>query len=118
MEPPIDDDLIWQLVVTCLERSAPDRAEFLAELRATRPHVAAEVARLLVEQDAMGLFLSNLVLDDTLSAGPGSLPEGTVVDKYRVQRHLASGGMGDVYLANRVEEWTAHLKAGFRKIEV
>ena len=86
----------WTLVSPLLDEAldlAPgDRAAFLARLRTERPHVADEVARLLLDHDAALAdgFLESSPLD------PVNGLAGVAVGAYELEVPLGSGGMGTV----------------------
>lgn len=78
---------------------------YLAESAARDPRAAAEARELLLAERAAPAFLER-------AAGEIEL-EGRAAGPWRIEGLLASGGMGDVYRARRMDadlEWTVALK--------
>ena len=93
-----------------------DRAAAVAKLCGADGGLAAEVKSLLQHAVRMGNFLEEpalgtdfVLLPATASAATGGDGErdemiGRTVGRYRIERRIASGGMGTVYLAVRADE--------------
>jgi eukaryotic-like serine/threonine-protein kinase len=85
-----------------LEKDAPARTTLLGELRAQDPDMFRELKSLLDADDDENSILDGFAvdavdLDDLLSI------DGSRIGPWRVIRRIGSGGMGNVYLAEREE---------------
>jgi len=103
------DPTRWQAIQDWLDRArelAPaERAAFELELRRDAPELADEVLSLLGhEPDAAWL---NPGIDAVLGASgapaTSELAPGSRLGPLRIERHLGRGGIGEVYLAARVD---------------
>ncbi|MBS1827884.1 MAG: protein kinase [Acidobacteria bacterium] len=90
----------WRLAKEIFEAACEEsplrQQQIVREMVAGDLDLAADVQRLLSMQDDSGL-----TLDSTAQPlGPGMYAPGEVLsDRYRIERYLSSGGMGDVYAA-------------------
>ena len=86
-----------------LDTPTSDRAAWLAGIRERDPAVAADLASMLVEHDAVSGedFLSGAVLDPALRVAPAM--EGQVLGAYRLLSLIGQGGSGSVWLAERCD---------------
>jgi TolB-like protein len=82
---------------------AESRAAFLEQACGTDSELRREVESLLASLEESAPFLEAAVQSaaksyfDQPAAGP--VPEGSMLDRYRIVRMLGAGGMGEVYLA-------------------
>ncbi|MDQ6736802.1 MAG: protein kinase, partial [Gemmatimonadota bacterium] len=76
-----------------------DRDQRAARLSSTAPdpEIAAEVASLLAASDRAGDFLGLLALSETVE--PSYSSGDVVASRYRIEKLIGSGAMGDVYFA-------------------
>ena len=89
-----------EVVSTILERPPAERAAYLKETCSEDGDLLREAAALLdLESEAAG-FLS----DSPMRRPESPLVGGDRIGAYRILRILGSGGMGDVYLAERADE--------------
>jgi tetratricopeptide (TPR) repeat protein len=103
-----------------LSLAAVERAQYIDQTCAGDDALAAEMAELLAHdgQASSEGFLDRpcpLNLATNLRVHPGGAAPlvGRRVGHYEIQKHIAAGGMGDVYLAVRVDDYrqTVALKA-------
>lgn len=100
---------IERLFERVLEAPASERNDLLDRECANDPALRAQVERLLVADAVTDTFIESPVAAD-LAAGsfePKShppLPAGTKLGAYRIEREIASGGMGTVFLAVRDDD--------------
>lgn len=87
-----------------LELDPESRAGYLADLRASDPDTGAELAVLLEHHDDAPTFLEKPATDIGLGLVPPAPPPEDRIGPYRVERELASGGMGSVYLGERDDD--------------
>jgi tetratricopeptide (TPR) repeat protein/predicted Ser/Thr protein kinase len=78
------------------------REEWLRELEARQPTIAAEIRRLL-DAEATGRFASFLNEPVTPATPTAHALTGEVLGNFRVVRELGQGGMAVVYLAERAD---------------
>ncbi|AKS41166.1 serine/threonine-protein kinase [Wenzhouxiangella marina] len=102
---------IHELFLAALDRPAEDRQDWLAEAAGDDPAVLTEVLALLDadaaatgEQDAIGRIIRDgaRALDEA-SDDPEGGRIGQALGAWRLERHVASGGMGRVFLARRAD---------------
>lgn len=98
---------IKQIFQDALEREPAERDSFLAEACGADGDLRAELGRMLEEHDSAPSFLDHgpsLSLDPELPVrGQTFLPGEVVAGRFRVVRHIGSGGMGEVYEAEDSE---------------
>lgn len=116
------NDPRWQQVETLFHEALPlpslQRRPFLESRASGDARIVDAVLRLLDAQStAASVFDTPLTLTPLLSAAPEAAPPssltGSLCGPWRVGRLLGSGGMGDVYLAQRADlqfEMAAALK--------
>ncbi len=96
---------VEELFAAALEATGPQRAALL-ESGAHHPALVAEVRALLAAHDAEGpldrLASQLTVKPETVPEGE-ELADGALVGPYRVERPIARGGMGAVYLVRRAD---------------
>ncbi len=92
---------VRRLLEEALEREGADRDAFLNDLGSRDATLREEVGRLVASAEGADGFLEGPVLqppDDE-----DTLPAGTVLGAWRVEREIAQGGMGRVFLAVRAD---------------
>ena len=93
------------------------RAEFLERIRATDPKLCTELESLLKANDSAAEFLESPAPNQAADSA-GHLPPGTRIGAWHIVRHIGSGGMGEVYEAERADgqfEQRAALKLTHRE---
>jgi serine/threonine protein kinase/Flp pilus assembly protein TadD len=92
-----------------LDRDLPERLSFLSEACGADGDLRAEVERLLAHDAAADEFLERPLMrlpDMAFTPDPSRLvfaADHVISGRFRVVRHLASGGMGEVYHARDLE---------------
>ena len=99
---------IKEIFQVALDLPPADRAAYLRETCAGNQEVMAEVESLLASVDDAGAFLS----EPAAAYVPGALDDysadgniGPRIGPYQVVREIGQGGMGTVYLAERIGEF-------------
>ncbi len=92
---------VRELFDRALEQSTESRSAFLDEECVDDPELREEVASLLAADAADDSPIDQPFFD--LHPEPATLPAGQRVGAYRIVRELGRGGLGVVYLAERVE---------------
>jgi non-specific serine/threonine protein kinase/serine/threonine-protein kinase len=101
-------DARWQRLTEVFDAATAlppaERRAYVAGACADDPGLSAEVERLLVAHDRAGDFIESPAAsasDALITGEPGWT--GKVIGPYRVVREIGRGGMGAVYLAERVD---------------
>ncbi len=96
-----------EIFLEAMSRRGGERVAFVADACAGDERVRAEVDALLASLDESESLEPAFSLEDVLGEGDDGrlLAEGERIGKYRVERRLNSGGMGDVYLVTRVDDY-------------
>jgi serine/threonine protein kinase/tetratricopeptide (TPR) repeat protein len=109
----------WALFDEAQQRSSDERQAFLDERCATDTELRAEVEKLLAEADrGKPAFLPGqclITLKGQLGAPAQDNLLGRHIGPYEIQKHIASGGMGSVYLAVRHEDF--HQRVAIKAIK-
>src|SRR5688572_23009138 len=84
-------------------RPPAERGAWLARACAGDTGLLAEVDSLLQASQASGDFLEARPTVPATAAPPPSLPAGTRVGPWAIDRPLGRGGMGEVYAAHRAD---------------
>jgi hypothetical protein len=95
-EPYADE--LPELFSSAVALEADARALYLADLRVTRPALAARLEELLAADRDAGAFLERPLASPGVSA---ALAVGDVVEGFRVEANLASGANGSIYRATQ-----------------
>jgi eukaryotic-like serine/threonine-protein kinase len=97
-----------RIVGLVLEAAEEDRAGLLAELCRDRPDLRREVDSLLAAHASAGTFIDapftpDLNADDAGEYADADVRPGTTFGAYRILKELGRGGMGAVFLAERMD---------------
>ncbi|MBZ5608578.1 MAG: serine/threonine protein kinase [Acidobacteriia bacterium] len=88
-------------------RPAAGQRELFLDRECADPELRRQVTELLAESDAgASEFLQALVTQDSVALAAPALEDraGETIGSYRIERELGRGGMGDVFLARRVDQ--------------
>ena len=94
---------IDEIAQAALEKSEEERAAFIAEACNSDDSVRREVESLLVYQQQASSFLESPAIDEAaqlFALSQSHSLEGQTISHYRLDRLVAHGGMGAVYLAH------------------
>ena len=89
-----------ELFDSAVELDPPSRAAFVAEACADDSELRAELQELLRAHESPAPWLDRPLLDDSPPEAP-VVVAGRQIGAFHVVRRIGSGGMGDVYLAER-----------------
>ncbi|MCW5967896.1 MAG: serine/threonine protein kinase [Blastocatellales bacterium] len=95
---------IQELFHSALERAPDQRGPFLDERCAADESMRREVESLIASSEEAGSFIEGAVRDAAESMIEGEPQAGLRIGPYRIIRRIGRGGMGAVYLAERVDE--------------
>jgi WD40 repeat protein len=105
-----EEDRVWELLETCRRFSHVQRVSFLQSLAVTEPAVAQALDQELREDDELGGFLEEPIAHRLLdSIEPILPPEALIDNKYQIVEELTPGNQGDVYVAQRVSDYSARV---------
>jgi hypothetical protein len=99
--------LVKEIFGAALEKDIAEREPFVRAAAGNTPDLIPEVLRLLNESERESDLLSRPVLADALAVSqqeaPRFAPSTLLARRFRIDRFIARGGMGEVYEAEDVE---------------
>ena len=94
---------IKDLFAVVVEKPVESRSAALADLCKGDDDLCAQVRRLLAQHDEMGGFLEGTSPKAADEPAQMLQPGDTLADRYKIEKLLGSGGMGEVYAAQDLE---------------
>ena len=95
--------ILKEVFAEAIERSPEERERFAQEKCEGDAELLSDLLRMLAEHEADSGLLSSPVLRPHPEAAPRFAPGDVLAGRFRIERWIASGGMGEVYEAEDLE---------------